>query len=79
VLATLVAGETSALREAGEPLAAALNGGYHLAYVIGALLAVAAIAAALTVLRSERPQAAHGAPAHDAPGCAPEPAPASAT
>ena len=36
-----------------ESAAAALTGGYHLAYLIGAALAVVAIIAAVTILRSE--------------------------
>ena len=58
VLATLAATRTDDLRGAGHSAAAALNGGYHLAYVVGAALVVAAIAVALTVLRPE-PRAAH--------------------
>jgi len=54
VLATLAATETSSRREAGEQVAAALNGGYHLAYAIGAGLVLAAIGVALTLLRPER-------------------------
>ncbi|MGB2710782.1 MAG: MFS transporter [Conexibacter sp.] len=51
VLATLSAERTDALRGDGVLLASALNGGYHLAYVIGAGLVVAAIAIVLVVLR----------------------------
>jgi EmrB/QacA subfamily drug resistance transporter len=58
LLATLATERTEGLLADGEATAAALNGGYHLAYVIGAILAVAAIVAAVTVLRSERPVAA---------------------
>jgi EmrB/QacA subfamily drug resistance transporter len=54
VLATLATTETGGLREAGHSSAAALNGGYHLAYLIGAGLVLAAIAIAVTVLRPER-------------------------
>jgi EmrB/QacA subfamily drug resistance transporter len=54
VLATLAATKTSHLRDAGESTASALNGGYHLAYVIGAGLLLAAIAIALVVLQPER-------------------------
>jgi EmrB/QacA subfamily drug resistance transporter len=61
LLATLATERTEGLLADGEATAAALNGGYHLAYVIGALLAAAAIVAAVTVLRSERPAAAHEA------------------
>jgi EmrB/QacA subfamily drug resistance transporter len=54
VLATLAATETAGRRAAGEPMAAALNGGYHLAYLVGAGLVLVAIAVGLTVLRPER-------------------------
>ena len=62
VLATLAATETSDLRAAGDSAAEALNGGYHLAYVIGAGLILLAIAVALVVLQPER-QAAQAAAA----------------
>ena len=55
VLATLASSETEALRQAGEPVAEALNGGYHRAYLVGAGLVVVAIAVAVGVLR--QPQA----------------------
>ena len=54
VLATLASSETGRLRESGESALAALNGGYHLAYLIGAGLIVAAIAVAVSVLQPER-------------------------
>jgi predicted MFS family arabinose efflux permease len=54
VLATLAATESAGLRGAGESAAEALNGGYHLAYVVGAALVLAAIAVAVTVLQPER-------------------------
>jgi EmrB/QacA subfamily drug resistance transporter len=57
VLATLAANETEGLRSAGHSAAAALNGGYHLAYLIGAGLVLAAIAVAAFVLEPE-PRAA---------------------
>ena len=60
VLATLAATETASRRAAGEQVAAALNGGYHLAYAIGAGLVLAAIGVALTLLRPERAAAAGG-------------------
>jgi EmrB/QacA subfamily drug resistance transporter len=58
VLATLATERTSTLRAAGESVNAALNGGYHLAYLIGAGLVAVAIVAAATVLRSGAPSAA---------------------
>jgi hypothetical protein len=49
------------LRESGDSALAALNGGYHLAYVIGAGLVLAAIAVAVSVLVPERVAAAKAA------------------
>jgi EmrB/QacA subfamily drug resistance transporter len=54
VLATLATTRTGDLRADGDPLAAALTGGYHLAFAIGALLVLAAIAVGVFVLESER-------------------------
>ena len=51
VLAALASGRTDGLLADGEPAAAALNSGYHLAYLIGAALVVAAIVVAATLLR----------------------------
>ena len=50
LLASVAATRTDALRGAGDSAAAALNGGFHVAYLVGALL----IVAALSVLRDER-------------------------
>jgi MFS family permease len=54
VLATLATQRTDRLLANGEAAAAALNSGYHLAYLIGAALVVVAIAVALTVLEPAR-------------------------
>ncbi len=51
VLATLATDRTDALLDEGESLLAALNGGYHLAYLVGAALVGVAIVVALTVLK----------------------------
>ena len=69
VLATVSAERTDSLRTAGDTLEEALNGGYHVAYVIGATLAAVAIVTAATVLREGSPaaMAAHGAPEHAEP------------
>jgi len=64
VLATLSATRSESLAVDGEPTASALNGGYHLAYFIGAGLLLAAIVVALVVLREKRAEA----------GTAPQPA-----
>jgi EmrB/QacA subfamily drug resistance transporter len=52
VLATLATSRTEGLRADGESVAAALNGGYHLAYLVGAALTAVAIVVALVALRS---------------------------
>jgi len=76
LLATISTERTDSLLEDGESMAAALNGGFHVAYLIGAALAVVAIVVAVTVLRAEKPMAAaHGEAAdggqHGAPGAEP--------
>jgi hypothetical protein len=58
VLATLATERTAGRLADGEPAATALNSGYHLAYLIGAGLVLVAIAVAVSVLRSEVPEAA---------------------
>jgi EmrB/QacA subfamily drug resistance transporter len=50
VLATLSATRSDGLVDGGEATASALTGGYHLAFLIGAALVVAAVAVALTIL-----------------------------
>jgi hypothetical protein len=50
VLATFSTTRTDSLLDSGSSPAAALTGGYHLAFAIGAALVVGAIAVALTVL-----------------------------
>ena len=75
VLATLSSTRTEDLRAAGDSTAAALNGGYHLAYLIGAGLILAALAVALLVLQPERKAAeAVEAKPKPAPRRRPEPA-----
>ena len=71
VLATLATSRTEGLRADGESVAAALNGGYHLAYLVGAALTLVGIVVALVVLRSQAKSAAReessaGQPAYDA-------------
>ena len=51
VLATLASERTDALRADGESKAAALNAGYHLAYLIGAAAVAVAIVVAVVVVR----------------------------
>ena len=77
LLATVSAERTQSLLADGKSALAALNGGYHLAYLIGASLTVVAIVAAVTILR-EQPMAemaaAHGAPGEEAGAADAEPA-----
>jgi hypothetical protein len=51
VLATLAAGRTAQLRARGTGAAAALAGGYHLAFAVGACVIAAALVLALVALR----------------------------
>jgi len=69
VLATLATERSDGLLANGEATASALNSGYHLAYLIGAVLVVAAIAVAVGLLRPEATAAAREEPE-------PEPEPA---
>jgi MFS family permease len=55
VLATLASEHTDALRADGESADAALNAGYHLAYLIGAGAIAIAVVVAVVVVRSTRP------------------------
>jgi EmrB/QacA subfamily drug resistance transporter len=66
VLASLAAARTDRLLALGADSLAALNGGYHIAFAIGAAFAAAAALASAVLLRS-RPQAG----AHERDGAAP--------
>ena len=61
VLASAAASRTDSLSSSGHDPPAALNGGYHLAFMIGAAFAVAAIVVAAALIRAEMPAAMHGA------------------
>jgi len=50
-LGTIATDHAKALSEGGHPVAAALTGGYHLAYVVAAVCVAAGIAVAIRVLR----------------------------
>ncbi|HET6827408.1 MAG TPA: MFS transporter [Ramlibacter sp.] len=56
VLASLAAGRTAALQGAGAAQAAALTGGYQLAFAVGALFALAAAVLGAWLLRNPAPQ-----------------------
>jgi sugar phosphate permease len=51
VLATIAASRTDALLGRGESATAALNGGFHVAYLVGAVLVLGAIAVVFLVVR----------------------------
>jgi MFS family permease len=57
VLASIAAGRTQALAAAGARTAEALNGGYHAAFLFGAIFAVVAALLGLFVLRPGQQQA----------------------
>jgi EmrB/QacA subfamily drug resistance transporter len=59
VLASLAAARTNSLRDSGEGSLAALAGGYHTAFLVGALFALTAAALGTALLRAPRPAAAH--------------------
>ena len=67
VLASLAASRTDSLTASGEGTVAALTGGYHAAFVVGALFAAVAAGVGAVMLRSSAPvgesEHALGAPA----------------
>jgi MFS family permease len=67
VLASVAAARTDSLEASGESAVAALNGGYHVAYVLGAIFVVASAVVAALLLRPEPIGAhdAHGKPVGD--------------
>lgn len=67
VLTTLAASRTETLRADGRDAAAALTGGYHLAFGVSAALLTAAFAVALLVLRRPQPVSGAAAPAETVP------------
>jgi hypothetical protein len=67
VLATFAAERTDTMKAHGHATASALNSGYHLAYLIGAVLVAAAIAIAVGVLRPDAQPATDQEPQPVAP------------
>jgi EmrB/QacA subfamily drug resistance transporter len=59
ILASVAASRTSTLKSAGESSTAALTGGYHAAFLGGAIFALTAVALGIGVLRARMPSAAH--------------------
>jgi EmrB/QacA subfamily drug resistance transporter len=60
VLASAAASRTESLTSSGHGRLSALNGGYHLAFLIGAAFAVGAAVVAAVLIRAEAPAMAHG-------------------
>jgi EmrB/QacA subfamily drug resistance transporter len=65
VLASLADSRTGSLRSSGEGPLAALTGGYHLAFVVGALFAAAAATIGATLLREGTQAPAHAHAEHE--------------
>jgi EmrB/QacA subfamily drug resistance transporter len=65
VLASVAASRTSSLRDGGHSELSALTGGYHVAFVVGAIFAVAAATVGAVLLRVTMPSGEH---AHEQPG-----------
>ncbi len=61
ILASAAAARTNHLTATGHSVAAALTGGYHLAFLIGAGLAIAAAAVGVALIRTRELPATHGA------------------
>jgi heme/copper-type cytochrome/quinol oxidase subunit 2 len=51
VLASIAAGRTQALLASGAPQIEALNGGYHVAFIVGAIFAVVSAILGATLIR----------------------------
>ena len=66
VLASLAASRTDTLLASGESQAAALTGGYHVAFLVGAIFAAGAALLGGLLLRQGAYAAAHGEPEPDA-------------
>jgi MFS family permease len=62
VLASVAASRTDTLLASGDDQLTALTGGYHVAFLLGAVFAAAAAVVAGTLLRPTTAPAPHGAP-----------------
>jgi MFS family permease len=73
ILASLAASRTESLAESGDGRLEALTGGYHTAFLVGAIFAIGAAALGAALLRAGRPvpEGAEGAPAHASPDLEP--------
>ena len=68
VLATVSATHADTLLAGGDSSAAALTGGYHLAFWIGAALVLAALVVAVTVVQAPKQPAHEAVPQNAEPG-----------
>jgi len=68
ILASIAASRTETLAESGDGRLEALTGGYHLAFIVGAIFAIAAATLGGVLLRAARPapEGMDGAPGHAA-------------
>jgi EmrB/QacA subfamily drug resistance transporter len=73
VIASLATSRTDALLASGDSQLAALTGGYHVGFLVGAIFTVAAVVLAAALLRGTS-----GAPSHEEHPASAEPAPAGA-
>ncbi len=71
ILASLAASRTDSLRGSGDPARVALNGGYHVAFVVGTLFAAAAAAIGAALLRTRQAPAGQPEGSHVAVETAP--------
>jgi len=60
VLASLAASRTDSLEASGDSAIEALNGGYHVAYIVGVVFVIASAVVAALLLRPETAAAPHG-------------------
>jgi EmrB/QacA subfamily drug resistance transporter len=73
ILASLAASRSEDLRASGEGTLEALTGGYHTAFLVGAIFAATAAALGLALLPSEAPKAEHEAAGELEPASSGEP------
>jgi MFS family permease len=62
ILASIADSRTASLRDSGEAALDALTGGYHTAFLVGAIFAATGAALGAAVLRVEAPSAEHETP-----------------
>ena len=70
VLASVAAHRTQTLTASGEDAITALNGGYHVAFLVGSMFSATAGILALALLRPKMAAMPHGEPAHGDPATA---------